>query len=48
MTIIESLPSTIIHQLLEASVQIDLAHHVMQHVEALRLDELGYLPKKIS
>ena len=33
---------------LEASVQIDLAHHMMQHVKALRLDELGYLPKKIS
>ena len=31
---------------LEASVQIDLAHHVMQHVKALRLDELGYLPNK--
>jgi hypothetical protein len=33
---------------LEASVQIDLAHHVMQHVKKLHLDELGYLPKKIS
>lgn len=33
---------------LEASVQIDLAHHVMQHVKELHLDELGYLPKKIS
>jgi hypothetical protein len=32
----------------EASVQIDLTHHVMQQVKALRLDELGYLPKKIS
>ena len=32
----------------EASVQIDLAHHVMQHVKELHLDELGYLPKKIS
>jgi len=32
----------------EASVQADLAHHVMQHVKELRLDELGYLPKKIS
>jgi len=32
----------------EASVQVDLAHHVMQHVKELRLDELGYLPKKIS
>jgi hypothetical protein len=33
---------------LEASVQIDLGHHVMQHVKELHLDELGYLPKKIS
>ena len=33
---------------LEASVQVDLAHHVMQHVKELRLDELGYLPKRIS
>jgi len=32
----------------EASVQIDLSHHVMQHVKELRLDELGYLPKRIS
>ena len=32
----------------EASVQLDFAHHVMQHVKELRLDELGYLPKKIS
>ena len=31
---------------LEASVQIDLSHHVMQHVKALRLDEIGYLPNK--
>ena len=30
----------------EASVQIDLAHHVMQHVKALHLDDLGYLPNK--
>ena len=30
----------------EASVQNDLSHHVMQHVKALRLDELGYLPNK--
>jgi hypothetical protein len=30
----------------EASVQTDLSHHVMQHVKALRLDELGYLPNK--
>jgi len=33
---------------LEASVQVDLARHVMQHVKKLHLDELGYLPKKIS
>jgi len=32
----------------ETSVQIDLSHHVMQHVKKLRLDELGYLPKRIS
>jgi len=32
----------------EASVQTDLAHHVMQHVKELHLDELGYLPKRIS
>jgi hypothetical protein len=32
----------------EASVQVDLAHHVMQQVKKLRLDELGYLPKKLS
>lgn len=30
----------------EASVQSDLSDHVMQHVTELRLDELGYLPKK--
>jgi len=30
----------------EASVQTDLRDHVMQHVKELRLDELGYLPKK--
>jgi hypothetical protein len=30
----------------EASVQTDLSHHMMQHVKALRLDELGYLPNK--
>jgi hypothetical protein len=32
----------------EASVQTDLSDHVMQHVKELRLDELGYLPKKTS
>ena len=31
---------------MEASLQADLAHHVMQQVKALRLDELGYLPNK--
>ncbi|MEP6959657.1 MAG: hypothetical protein ABI980_13090 [Nitrospirota bacterium] len=31
---------------LEASVQSDLSHHMMPHVKALRLDELGYLPNK--
>jgi hypothetical protein len=30
----------------EASVRTDLSEHVMQHVKELRLDELGYLPKK--
>jgi hypothetical protein len=30
----------------DASVQTDLSSHVMQHVKELRLDELGYLPKK--
>jgi hypothetical protein len=33
---------------LEASVQIDLAQHVMQHVKELGLDTLGYLPKRTS
>ncbi|THI84960.1 MAG: hypothetical protein CAF41_011965 [Nitrospira sp. CG24A] len=33
---------------LEASVQVDFAHHVMRHVKELRLDELGYFPKKLS
>jgi len=33
---------------LEASVQVDFARHVMRHVKKLHLDELGYLPKKIS
>jgi hypothetical protein len=32
----------------EASVQTDLSDHVMQHVKELHLDELGYLPKRIS
>jgi hypothetical protein len=30
----------------EASMQTDLSDHVMQHVKELRLDALGYLPKK--
>jgi hypothetical protein len=30
----------------EIAVQTDLSNHVMQHVRELRLDELGYLPKK--
>ncbi len=30
----------------EASMRTDLSDHVMQHVKELRLDELGYLPKK--
>jgi hypothetical protein len=30
----------------ETSMQTDLSDHVMQHVKELRLDELGYLPKK--
>jgi hypothetical protein len=34
--------------LLEASVQISLAHHIRDHVQELGLDELGYLPKKAS
>ena len=45
----DELPFTLVNgstPALEASVQTDLAHHVMQHVKALRLDELGYLPNK--
>jgi hypothetical protein len=30
----------------ETSVRTDLSEHMMQHVKDLRLDELGYLPKK--
>ena len=30
----------------DTSVQTDLTHHVMQHVKALHLDDLGYLPNK--
>ena len=30
----------------QASVQTDFSEHVMQHVKELRLDELGYLPKR--
>ena len=32
----------------EASMQTDLSDHVMKHVKELRLDELGYLPKKTA
>ena len=45
----DELPFTLVHgsaRPIEASVQTDLSHHVMQHVKALRLDELGYLPSK--
>lgn len=45
----DELPFRLIHGSIppvEASVQTDLSHHVMQHVKALRLDELGYLPNK--
>jgi hypothetical protein len=37
---------TVSTQSQEASVQTDLSDHMMQHVKELRLDELGYLPKK--
>jgi hypothetical protein len=30
----------------EVTMQTDLSNHMMQHVRELRLDELGYLPKK--
>jgi hypothetical protein len=33
---------------LEESVQINLTQYMMQHIKELHLDELGYLPKKIS
>ncbi|HEY6262361.1 MAG TPA: hypothetical protein VIW47_12260 [Nitrospiraceae bacterium] len=45
----DELPFKLVHAStppIEASVQSDLSHHVMQHVKALRLDELGYLPNK--
>jgi hypothetical protein len=47
----DELPFTLVQGFtppLEASVQTDLSDHVMQQVKALHLDELGYLPKKIS
>jgi hypothetical protein len=47
----DQLPFTLVKGVtppVEASVQVDLAHHVMQQVKKLRLDELGYLPKKLS
>jgi hypothetical protein len=45
----DELPFTLVKGLtppLEASVQTDLSDHVMQHVKELRLDDLGYIPKK--
>ena len=47
----DELPFTLVQGFtppLEAFEQTDLSHHMMQQVKALRLDELGYLPKKIS
>ena len=46
----DELPFTVVKGSIpqEASVQIDFSRHVMQHVKELHLDELGYLPKKIS
>ena len=47
----DELPFTLVQGFtpqLEASVQTDFSHHMMPHVKALRLDELGYFPKKIS
>ena len=47
----DQLPFTLVKGVtppVEASVQGDLAHHVMRHVKMLHLDELGYLPKKLS
>jgi hypothetical protein len=47
----DQLPFTLVQGVtppVEASVQVDLTHHVMQQVKKLRLDELGYLPKKLS
>ncbi|HSL02466.1 MAG TPA: hypothetical protein VK901_02870 [Nitrospiraceae bacterium] len=47
----DELPFTLVQGFnppLEASVQADLSQHMMQQVKALHLDELGYLPKKIS
>jgi hypothetical protein len=45
----DELPFTLVngpHPPLDTSVQADLTSHVMQHVKALRLDDLGYLPNK--
>ena len=45
----DELPFTLVKgstSLQDASVQTDLSSHVTQHVKELRLDELGYLPKK--
>jgi len=47
----DQLPFTLVKGVtlpVEASVRVDLAHHVMRHVKMLHLDELGYLPKKLS
>jgi len=45
----DELPFKLVHGStppVEAFVQTDLSHHMMQHVKALRLDELGYLPNE--
>lgn len=47
----DELPFTLVKTFtpqLEASVQLDLAHHMMRHIKELHLDDLGYLPKKTS
>ena len=33
---------------IEDSVQTSLSHHLMDHIRDLGLDDLGYLPKKVS
>jgi len=45
----DELPFTLVndpHPPLDISGQTNLTSHVMQHVKALRLDDLGYLPNK--